>query len=233
MAMLLDDLPALNDRYENAPAQEIIAHAAGDLFPRRIAVVSSFGAESAVLLHLVASVDPSLPVLFLDTLKLFGETLRYRSRMQHFLGLEDVRVIGPRKRDLEARDADGTLSMRDPDACCEIRKAEPLTRSLKGFDCWITGRKRHQTTFRNAMPILEHDGRSCKLNPLARWSGADVRGYFEQHKLPPHPLTKDGYHSIGCMPCTSRVVDESDQRSGRWAGQAKTECGIHLGKPSK
>ena len=225
------DVSVINERYETASAQEIIEHATCELFPQRFAIVSSFGAESAVLLHLTASVDPALPVLFLDTLKLFGETLRYRSLLQHFLGLEDVRVIGPRKRDLAAQDPDGTLSMRDPDACCDIRKTQPLSRALKEFDCWATGRKRHQTTFREAMPILERDGETYKLNPLANWTSADVWAYFERHNLPAHPLTKDGYHSIGCMPCTSKVVDESDSRSGRWAGQAKTECGIHLKKP--
>ncbi len=230
MAAQLGDISAINDRYEKATAREIIEHAARELFPQRIAVVSSFGAESAVLLHLVASVDPSIPVLFLDTLKLFGETLRYRSRLQHFLGLEDVRVIGPRKRDLDSLDPDGTLSMRDPDACCDVRKTAPLSRALGGFDCWATGRKRHQTAFRDSMPILEHDGQSYKLNPLAGWTRADVLDYFTAHNLPAHPLSKDGYHSIGCMPCTSKVVDENDSRSGRWAGQAKTECGIHLKK---
>ncbi len=232
MATLLGDTSDLNRRFEKASATEIIEHAARELFPERLAVVSSFGAESAVLLHLTAGVDPSIPVLFLDTLKLFGETLRYRSRLQHFLGLEDVRVIGPRKRDLESRDPDGTLSMRDPDACCDVRKTQPLTRALKDFDCWATGRKRHQTTFRKAMPVLEHDGDSYKLNPLANWTRADVWAYLDKNNLPAHPLMKDGYHSIGCMPCTSKVVDENDLRSGRWAGQAKTECGIHLGKRS-
>ncbi len=230
MATLIDEASAINERYEKAKAEDIIAHAAHELFPRRMAIVSSFGAESAVLLHLVASVDPSIPVLFLDTLKLFGETVRYRSRLQHVLGLEDVRVIGPRKRDLEAVDPDGTLSMRDPDACCDVRKTEPLSRALAGFDCWATGRKRHQTTFRGEMPILEDDDGAYKLNPLANWTRDDVWAHFERHNLPMHPLVKDGFHSIGCMPCTSKVVDESDSRSGRWAGQAKTECGIHIKK---
>ncbi len=228
MTSPLVDVSAMNERYAAAPAEDIIDHAARELFPQRFAIVSSFGAESAVLLHLAASVDPSLPVLFLDTLKLFGETLRYRSRLQHFLGLEDVRVIGPRKSDLLTQDPDGTLSMRDPDLCCDIRKTQPLSRALKGFDCWATGRKRHQTSFRKTMSILEHDGDAYKLNPLATWTSTDVWEYFEQHNLPAHPLIKDGFHSIGCMPCTSKVIDEGDARSGRWTGQAKTECGIHV-----
>lgn len=230
MALIEDRLESLNSRYRGWDAVAIIAHAVKEAFPGRIAFVSSFGAESAVLLHLMAAVDPSVPVLFLDTNKLFGETVRYRSRLQHQFGLEDVRVIGPRKSDLQKEDPQGVLSMDNPDACCRLRKAEPLARALKGFDCWATGRKRHQTRFRKEMDIVEHDGASFKLNPLADWTRADIADYFAAHKLPEHPLVRQGYFSIGCMPCTSKVVDENDARSGRWSGQAKTECGIHSPK---
>jgi phosphoadenosine phosphosulfate reductase len=219
-----------NAQYEAWPAEKVISHAQNELFPGKLAFVSSFGAESAVLLHLMASVDPSIPVLFLDTNKLFGETLRYRNRLQHLLGLEDVRVIGPRKSALEKVDPQGTLSMRDPDGCCLVRKTEPLDRALKGFDCWASGRKRHQTDFRGEMKILEYDGAKYKLNPLANWTRQDISDYFISHNLPEHPLMKQGYLSIGCMPCTTKVVDENDSRSGRWAGQSKTECGIHMPK---
>lgn len=230
MVEVEDRLAALGALYEGRSAAAIIDHAAHEAFPGRIAFVSSFGAESAVLLHLMASVDPSVPVLFLDTNKLFGETVRYRSRLQHQFGLEDVRVIGPRKADLEREDPQGTLSMRDPDECCRLRKGEPLTRALTGFDCWATGRKRHQTDFRKEMDVIEHDGDAYKLNPLAAWTRADIKDYFSAHKLPEHPLVRQGYFSIGCMPCTSKVEDENDARAGRWAGQAKTECGIHTPK---
>ena len=230
MLAAADKAKALSARYKGLGAAAIIDHAVHEAFPARIAFVSSFGAESAVLLHLMASVDPSVPVLFLDTNKLFGETLRYRSRLQHFLGLEDVRVIGPRKADLEREDPQGTLSMRDPDECCRLRTTEPLGRALKGFGCWATGRKRHQTAFRSEMDVVEHDGETFKLNPIAGWSRGDVADYFSAHKLPEHPLVRQGYFSIGCMPCTSKVEDEEDARAGRWAGQAKTECGIHTVK---
>lgn len=230
MTAVDERLVRLNKLYAGLDAASIIEHAAGEAFPGRIAFVSSFGAESAVLLHLMASVDPGIPVLFLDTNKLFGETVRYRSRLQHQFGLEDVRVIGPRKRDLDIEDPQGTLSMHDPDACCRLRKSEPLERALKGFDCWANGRKRHQTEFRNEMEIVEFDGAKFKLNPLARWTRKDIADYFVAHKLPPHPLVSQGYFSVGCMPCTSKVLDETDARSGRWAGQAKTECGIHTPK---
>jgi len=228
-----DRLGELNGRVAGWPGARVIELAAAELFPGKLAFVSSFGAESAVLLHLMASVDPGLPVLFLDTNKLFGETLRYRSRLQHLLGLEDVRVIGPRKRDIEAIDPQGTLSMHDPDECCRVRKGEPLMRSLGGFECWANGRKRHQTSFRNEMAMFEHDGAHYKLNPLANWSKQDVNAYFVKHNLPEHPLMKQGYLSVGCMPCTSKVYDENDARSGRWAGQEKTECGIHISPVKK
>ena len=222
------DLEQENARLEQLSAQDAIEAAANRLFPGRLAFVSSFGAESAVLLHLMAEVDPAIPVLFLDTQKLFGETLRYRSRLQHFLGLEDVRVIGPRKKELDEQDPQGTLSMSDPDNCCAIRKTAPLDRALAHFACWANGRKRHQTSFRTEMSILEKDGEKYKLNPLAKWARSDIVAYITKHNLPQHPLLKDGYLSVGCMPCTTKVVDPDDLRSGRWAGQSKTECGIHL-----
>lgn len=225
-----DDIETIAARYETMSAAAILDHAAHDLFALKFAVVSSFGAESAVLLHIMADVDPSIPVMFLDTNKLFGETVRYRSRLQHLLGLEDVRVIGPRKSDIESVDPQGTLSRHGPDQCCMVRKTEPLLRSLAGFECWATGRKRHQTSFRSDMGILEHDGQHFKVNPLANWTRADIGNYFTKHNLPEHPLVKQGYLSIGCIPCTSKVIDENDARSGRWAGQAKDECGMHLGK---
>ncbi|MEZ5892048.1 MAG: phosphoadenylyl-sulfate reductase [Parvularculaceae bacterium] len=230
MAAVEERLQSLEAVYRGRDPEAILSHAIREAFPGRIAVVSSFGADAAALLHLVASVDPATPVIFLDTNKLFGETVRYRSRLQHHLGLEDVRVVGPRLKDVDARDPLGTLSMRDPDACCALRKSEPLARALKDFDCWISGRKRHQTEFRKDMPVVEHDGAHFKINPLAAWERGDVADYFAAHKLPEHPLVRQGYFSIGCMPCTSKVLDESDARSGRWAGQAKTECGIHMTK---
>ncbi len=230
------DIAALNERYETMATTDVVAQASQELFKERTAVVSSFGAESAVLLHLVATVDPAIPVIFLDTHKLFGETLRYRTRLQHHLGLEDVRVIGPSKREIEDDDPQGTLSMSDPDACCNLRKTRPLARALRGFDCWINGRKRHQTAMRDGIDIIERDGDRFKLNPLATWTRAQIVAYVSKHRLPEHPLTKENYLSIGCIPCTSRATNPDDARSGRWAGQNKTECGIHFnsaGKPQR
>jgi len=195
----------------------------------RTAVVSSFGAESAVLLHLVATIDPTTPVLFLNTGKLFGETLRYRDRLQDVLGLADVRSLSPGLDTRRALDADGSLWSRDTDTCCGFRKVAPLALALKPFAAQVTGRKRFQTRERGLMqPVEWHEGR-LRFNPLWQWSQSDLQAYADAHKLPAHPLVADGYPSIGCMPCTRRVTAGEGYRAGRWAGLEKDECGIHVG----
>ncbi|MDE2110769.1 MAG: phosphoadenylyl-sulfate reductase [Alphaproteobacteria bacterium] len=196
-------------------------------FAGKTALVSSFGAESAVLLHLMAEIDPSTPVLFLNTGKLFGETLRYRDRLQERLGLGDIRSLAPHLSDNVARDPEGTLWARDTDSCCEFRKVIPLKRALEGFAAQITGRKRFQTKNRAAMQAVEFFEGRFRFNPLADWSQGDLEAYMIEHALPRHPLVEDGYPSIGCMPCTRRVTVGEDYRAGRWAGLEKDECGIH------
>jgi phosphoadenosine phosphosulfate reductase len=197
-------------------------------FPGKVALVSSFGAESAVLLHMAAEVDPNMPVIFLDTGKLFGETLRYRDNLVRRLGLTDLRIVKPEPEALAAGDPDSLLSHTNPDACCALRKVAPLKNALAGFDAWISGRKRYQGALRQFMPVIEASGDKIKLNPLARWPRERVDAEFAARNLPRHPLEEDGFLSIGCMPCTERVAPGADARSGRWAGQEKTECGIHL-----
>lgn len=197
-------------------------------FPGRIALVSSFGAEAAVLLHMAAAVDRSLPVVFLDTGKLFGETLRYRDHLVRRLGLRDVRTFAPDAACLAAEDPAGLLWRSDPDRCCALRKVEPLARALDGFDAWISGRKRSHGGQRAALPAVEAAAGRVKFNPLAEWTGDDVARYFAIHEMPRHPLMADGYTSIGCRPCTDRTSAGEDPRAGRWRGRAKTECGIHL-----
>ncbi|UIJ44220.1 phosphoadenylyl-sulfate reductase [Sphingomonas cannabina] len=192
-----------------------------------VALVSSFGAESAVLLHLVASVDPTVPVLFLDTGKHFPETLAYRDRLAERLGLTDLRIITPDPAELAARDDAGLRWSYDPDGCCELRKVKPLEKALAGIDASITGRKAFQASTRAALPRFELDGDRLKVNPLASWSKADIDAYFAEHDLPRHPLEAEGYASIGCAPCTSKVKPGEDPRAGRWRGWEKTECGIH------
>lgn len=221
----------LNQRFAGLPATDMLRAAIDELFPGRIALVSSFGADAAVLLHLVAQVDPATPVLFIDTGKLFDETLAYRAQLTAQLGLTDLRVLRPDPALLEAKDASGTLWFRDADACCAIRKVEPLQRGLKPFDAWINGRKRFQAQSRAALPLVEAvDGR-LKFNPLAGWTAAELTDYVSRHALPAHPLVAQGYFSIGCAPCTQPVVPGEDARAGRWRGHDKVECGLHMPLP--
>ncbi len=219
----------LAEAYEGLPAQEIVRKAITEAFVGEIALVSSFGADSAVLLHMVAEVDRHFPVVFIDTGKLFGETLRYRDTLVARLGLTNVRAIKPTPQRLSDVDPEGTLWFRDTDACCALRKVEPLSIAMTEFGAWITGRKRYQAATRAGLPVVERDGDQYKVNPLAGWTSKDVEAYRLAHDLPAHPLVADGYKSIGCMPCTDRVAEGEDERAGRWRGQAKVECGIHLG----
>jgi len=143
------------------------------------------------------------------------------------LGLTNVIDLYPEPIALAKRDPDGTLHARDPDACCEIRKVHPLARALKPYEAWITGRRRHQTFSRRALPVVEADGPHIKLNPIVTWSQEDVDNYIDERGLPRHPLVAQGYPSIGCEPCTNRPAAGEDARAGRWDGSGKTECGIH------
>ncbi len=201
-------------------------------FPGRIAVVSSFGSESAVLLAMAAAVDPQVPVIFLETGKHFEETRRYRDKLIASLGLGEVRLIHPEARRLAGCDPAGTLWRHDPEACCHARKVAPLRRALAGFDAWITGRKRYQGDTRADLATVEASDGKIKINPLADWTKARIEATFEALGLPRHPLEAEGFLSIGCQPCSHAVPPGSDLRAGRWSGSAKTECGIHFPAPS-
>jgi len=224
------DVARLNARFEGVGTEEVIRTVLAEKLLGEAAVVSSFGAESAVLLDLVARVDPSVPVLFLDTGKMFQETLDYRDALIARLGLTGVRNIAPEEAVIAARDGTGLRWSYDPDGCCEIRKVLPLARAMKGFDASITGRKGFQAATRIGIPRFELDGDRIKFNPLADWTKADLDGWFESRELPRHPLEAQGYLSIGCAPCTSIVKPGEDPRAGRWRGWDKVECGIH-GEP--
>jgi phosphoadenosine phosphosulfate reductase len=215
-----------------ASPTEIIARALETVGRERLAVVSSFGTESAALLKLVADVDPAIPVVFLDTGWLFEETLAYRDTLIAQLGLRDVRSIKPPEETLSREDPDRELWFSDPDACCRIRKVEPLERALAPFSAWINGRKRFQGGVRAAIPVVEADAGRLKFNPFANVSREEIAGIYATARLPPHPLAASGFLSIGCMPCTSRSSPDEDERAGRWRGRAKTECGIHTAKAS-
>jgi phosphoadenosine phosphosulfate reductase len=199
-----------------------------DRYKGKIALVSSFGTESAILLHMISRIDKSTPVVFLETGKLFDETLEYRDALVARLGLTDVRGIRPSGKQLAAYDPDGRLWQNDPDLCCAIRKTNPLDAALEGFEAWITGRKRSQNIKRANLELVETgpDGRTT-VNPLAFWDDTAIENYFSRYDLPRHPLQAQGYTSIGCATCTALPKD-GDKRSGRWAGLDKTECGIHM-----
>lgn len=226
------DAIRLNRLFRGTDTQEMLEtllreHMAGD-----IAVVSSFGAESSVLLHLVAQVDPSTPVLFLETGKHFPETLAYRDLLIERLGLTGVRDLTPDPEALARKDETGLRWSYDPDGCCEIRKVIPLANALADFDASITGRKSFQAATRSNLPRFEIDTSDAqgrlKVNPLIDWTPEDLASYIDAHDLPRHPLVEQGYPSIGCSPCTSKVAPGEDPRSGRWKGWDKTECGIHI-----
>ncbi len=230
----LDNVPALeawaqflNRRWQDSGEETILSEALRIFFPGRIAVVSSFGADAAVLLHLVAGQDRSIPVLFLDTGKHFMETLTYRDILIDRFGFSDARSLTPDSMDIGHRDPAGELWRSNPDRCCDLRKVLPLAKALSGFSAWITGRKRHQSTDRAELPIVEVTSGRIKINPLAHWSDEDVRQAFKDFALPPHPLFDEGFASIGCAPCTRRLLEGEPIRAGRWSGTDKIECGIH------
>lgn len=212
-------------------AVAVLEHALEHRFPGRIALASSFGADSVVLLHMVSRIAPETPVLFLDTGKLFPETLDYKQRLVAALGLTDIRSVSPDHRSLAADDPSGHLWVVEPDRCCALRKVQPLQQALEGFDAWITGRKRFQAETRARLPVYERDGARTKINPLAGWSAADVAAYMAHHDLPRHPLVAQGYSSIGCATCTTPTRPDEDARAGRWRHRGKTECGIHSPRP--
>lgn len=219
----------LNDSYRHHSATDVLRRALNDPEVGNLTLVSSFGAESVVLLHLVSVIAPGTPVLFIDTQMLFPETLAYQQELAHRLPLTDIRTIRADAADVNFDDPDGTLHQFSTDACCALRKTVPLERALQGFDGWITGRKRFQAGTRAALDFFENEGNlRIKVNPLAHWGREDLEDYMINNRLPRHPLVAKGYPSIGCAPCTSPVKPGEDPRAGRWRGTAKVECGIHF-----
>lgn len=219
---------ALDTYYGALGGRDLLEPLITRIFPKRIALVSSFGAESAVLLHMVAAIDRTLPVIFLNTGKLFGETLAYRETLTERFGLSDVRDIRPDPVDTAHLDPAGDLWNTDIAACCGFRKVLPLQRALAGFSAWITGRKQFQSSGRASLNKFESDFPRIKINPLADWPAQRMAAYVARHNLPVHPLVAQGYNSIGCAPCTSPVTDSEDVRAGRWRGSETNECGIHI-----
>jgi phosphoadenosine phosphosulfate reductase len=224
----IDRSAALNIAYRTARPEDVIAGALAE-FPGEVALVSSFGADSVVLLDMAASVDRDLPVLMIDTLMLFEETLDYQREVAARLGLTDVRHLRPARDELAAVDPAGDLHLRDTDACCEVRKVAPIERVRGRWPVTISGRKRFQGPTRAALEHFEPDGERLRVNPLAHWSREQVAAYIAAHELPRQPLGARGFRSIGCAPCTTPVAEGEDDRAGRWRGSDKIECGIHFG----
>lgn len=226
------DADRLNARFADADTAAMLRSLLGERLAGDVAAVSSFGAESAVLLSLIADVDPATPILFLDTGKHFAETLAYRDLLVERLGLTGLVNLRPDPAALAARDESGLRWSYDPDGCCAIRKVAPLAEALAGFDASLTGRKGFQSAERAGLPYFEIDRSDAqgrlKINPLARWTKGDIDAFMAERDLPSHPLVEEGYPSIGCSPCTSKVAPGEDPRSGRWKGWDKTECGIHV-----
>ncbi len=225
------DAVRLNRMFRGSSTHEMLEGVIKGNLAGDIAIVSSFGAESAVLLHLVAQVAPDIPVLFLDTGKHFAETIEYRDLVAERIGLTNLQILTPDADELAKKDETGLRWSYDPDGCCEIRKVKPLAKALDRFDASFTGRKAFQSSTRANLPRFEIDTSDAqgrlKINPLIDWSAADIAAYFQEHNLPAHPLVAKGFPSIGCEPCTHKVAPGEDPRSGRWKGWDKTECGIH------
>jgi phosphoadenosine phosphosulfate reductase len=225
-------IAALNQTTLAASAADVISVARQKIATERLALVSSFGADAVVLLHLLAQADTKLPVLFIDTELLFEESLTYQRRITAVLGLENVQVIRTNPKYLRTHDPDNTLHQRDADHCYHIRKTGLLDCALTPYEGWISGRKRFQGKSRAKLDHFECDTRTqkIKISPLAHWSEDRLRQYMSTCNLPRHPLVAKGYPSIRCAPCTTSVAVGDDPRAGRWPGQDKTECGLHTAR---
>ncbi len=227
------DVEALNKVHSSDTPLDVLRIAIKDLYKGQIALVSSFGAESAILLHMAAQIDTDIPVIFVDTGKLFPETIAYRDKLANQFGLTNIQTIHPDENLLQDKDPNGNLWESNTDACCHIRKVLPFDKALAPYIAEISGRKRFQNDIRANLGFFEKTERTIKVNPLINWSPAELADYVIKHDLPRHPLVAQGYPSIGCAPCTSPVAEGEDPRAGRWRGAEKTECGIHFvdGKP--
>ncbi|MCA0432434.1 MAG: phosphoadenylyl-sulfate reductase [Proteobacteria bacterium] len=215
------------ERYAGIEGRNLIKSVLKD-YPGRVALLSSFGAESSVLLHMASEVDPHVPVIFLDTLKLFPETIAYRDKLVSELGLTNLLIAKPDEADLAQFDPQGDLHGSNTDFCCYVRKTVPMDEVLKDFDVIISGRKRFHGSARSDLQFVNLQDGKLKIEPLAGFSALDLQTYMQQHHLPSHPLKLAGYRSIGCVPCTAVGGNDEDPRAGRWQGTNKTECGIHF-----
>jgi len=223
-----DDLSEVNDRLMRATPREVLEWTVQQYFPR-LTMATAFGAEGCVLIHLLAEIEPRVRVFNLNTGYQFAETLELRDRIADRYGIE-VDLIGPDTSVAEYEEQHGgPLYVSNPDQCCYDRKIVPLRRALVGHDAWITAIRADQSAHRASAQVVGRDPKFglVKINPLLTWSRRDVWAFVVTHRVPYNPLHDQGYASIGCWPCTRPVGEMEDERAGRWAGQAKTECGLH------
>ena len=223
-----DEITRLNKYFASKPTEELLKYVLKEKRFGRLALVSSFGIQSSILLHLVANIDPETNVLFIDTGKLFPQTLQFQEKLAATLNLTNTKPVKQRLPKLRHQDPNGNLWQIDNSACCDLRKIQPLNNELAHFDSWISGRKTFQGGMRSSLDLFEKSGAHIKINPLANWSKDQLEAYMDRFDLPVHPLADEGYTSVGCMPCTTTTLPNQSPREGRWSGMAKTECGIHL-----
>jgi phosphoadenosine phosphosulfate reductase len=231
-----EHLLRLESYYGGMDSRQLLKTVLHKEFKNEIALFSSFGADSALLISLIAEIDPTTPILFLDTEKHFAETMEYVEALRAQFNLSDIRILKPDPNIVKNIDASGTLWSTQPNRCCWMRKVEPLQRAVRemGLKALITGRKRYQTKERGDMTYFQVDEDGIfRINPLAYWTREQIQGEFAQRRLTMHPLVARGYKSIGCEPCTLPVTEGQDERDGRWAhtmnlyGEKKNECGLH------
>jgi phosphoadenosine phosphosulfate reductase len=224
-----EGLAHMAQQLEGQSAEAILQWAAERYAPR-LTFATGFGMEGCVLIDLIARAELPIDLFTLDTGLLFPETYELWRRLEARYGVT-IRAVRPEHTvEAQGRLAGPELWASDPDQCCELRKMQPLRRTLTGFDAWLSAIRRDQTPDRADAPVVGWDGKFglVKVNPLVRWSFDDVKAYVHEHSVPYNPLHDQGYPSIGCQPCTSPVAPGEDPRAGRWRGREKKECGLHL-----
>jgi phosphoadenosine phosphosulfate reductase len=221
------ELTQLSQEFETSKPQEILKWAVDSYYPH-IAMSTSFQTQSIPLLHMMAHIQPEMRIFFLDTGFHFWDTLMFREQMGYEWQLNIVDLRRDHRWDEFMRQNRQTLPDDDPNLCCYLNKVQPMQNAMHGLKAWISGIRRDQTSERAHAQIIElqKDG-LVKINPLLNWTKQDIQAYIAEHQLPSHPLLAKGYRSIGCAPCTQAVENGQDERSGRWVGKGKTECGLH------
>ena len=223
-------LKSVNDILNGKSTIDRIRLLIEDIFLNRISYVSSFGAESAIILHMISKINKGFPIVFINTLKLFQETIDYKNYLKKSLGLQNIIEIQPEIEELKQADRNNDLWKTDTNKCCELRKVKPLNKALKNYDAWFSGRKSFHSDTRQENTMVEFHDDKYIVSPLLSWKRAEIENYFVGNNLERHPLVAQSYLSIGCTHCTSKTIDINDVRSGRWVGSTKTECGIHKSK---